>query len=186
MHDMHSCWCFSWSQLEGEETGLDWIKDNVEPVVTLACWVGLCGYWEFGHRPHYCSGEPPKLTCPDASLMYSTARGFLLRYGLHFFRLQEPSIWRENLKEVRKLQRGKVQVQWKVLSSTLAWALLWCPSKTSQSACLKKFKYFPLLFCSNIFKATDEFSILSLLVILWQRGAPGQPFLTGTILHFCD
>lgn len=141
---------------------------------------------EFGHRPHYCSGEPPKLTCPDAPLMCSTARAFLLCYGLHFFRLQEPSMWRENLKKVRKLQRGKVQVQWEVLSSMLALALLWCPCKTSQSACLKKFKYFPLLFRSNIFKATDEFSILSLLVLLWRRGASGQPFLTGTILHCYD
>ena len=186
MHDVHSRWWFSWSQLEGEETGLDWIKGNVKPVATVACWVGLCGYSEFGHRPHYCSGEPPKLTCPDAPLMCSTARAFLLCYGLHFFRLQEPSMWRENLKKVRKLQRGKVQVQWEVQSSMLALALLWCPCKTSQSACLKKFKYFPLLFRSNIFKATDEFSILSLLVLLWRRGASGQPFQTGTILHCYD
>lgn len=183
MRDVHSRWCFSWSQLEGEETGLDWIKGNVEPVATVACWVGLCGYWEFGHRPHYCSGEPPKLTCPHVPLMCSTARAFLLCYGLHFFRLQEPSIWRENLKKVRKLERKSAGTMG---SPELALALLWCPCKTSQSACLKKFKYFPLLFCSNIFKATDEFSILSLLVLLWQRGASGQLFLIGTILHFYD
>lgn len=70
------------------------------------------------------------------------------------------------------------------LSSTLALALLWCPSKTSQSACLKVQSIFPLLFCSNIFKATDEFSILSLPSRPLAERPRDNVFLQAPLLHF--